>query len=99
MVIVKIGEGTMQARQIEIVTERGIWDSGVYKLFNSGFLPEDGTDKKPEPTDENNPDFLGTINLNKENATWAYSGKHLSSEEQKEIADFIMDYQVPDSVY
>ena len=52
-----------------------------------------------EPVYKNDPNFLGEINVNKENARWEYRGKLLLPDEQKEVAEFILDYQAPDSVY
>ena len=98
MVILKVNTGTGAEREVEIVTERGLWESGIYKIFNAHFLDESA--KEPiEPKDKNDPNFLGEINVNKENADWEYRGKQLSSDEQREVAEFILDYHAPDSVY
>ena len=98
MVILKVNTGTDAEREVEIVTERGLWESGIYKIFNAHFLSE--TAPEPgEPRDKNDPNFLGEINVNRENAHWEYRGGQLQPDEQKEVAEFILDYQAPDSVY
>jgi hypothetical protein len=98
MVILKVNTGTDAEREVEIVTERGLWESGIYKIFNARFLGE-SAQELIEPKDKSDPNFLGEINVNKENADWEYRGKQLSSDEQKEVAEFILDYHAPDSVY
>ncbi|MFA6083138.1 hypothetical protein [Mucilaginibacter sp.] len=98
MVILKVNSGTDAEREVEIVTERGLWESGIYKIFNARFLTKSAREPV-EPGDKNDPNFLGEINVNKENARWEYRGKLLLPDEQKEVAEFILDYQAPDSVY
>jgi hypothetical protein len=98
MVILKVNTGTDAEREVEIVTERGLWESGVYKIFNAHFLDE-YAQKPNEPIDKSDPNFLGELNVNKENADWEYRGKKLTFVEQREVAEFILDYQAPDSVY
>ena len=98
MVILKVNTGTDAEREVEIVTERGLWESGIYKIFNARFLGE-SAQELIEPKDKSDPNFLGEINVNKENADWEYRGKQLSSDEQREVAEFILDYHAPDSVY
>jgi hypothetical protein len=98
MVILKVNTGTDAEREVEIVTERGLWESGVYKIFNAHFLDK-YAHKPNEPIDKNDPNFLGELNVNKENADWEYRGKKLTFVEQREVAEFILDYQAPDSVY
>ncbi|WP_374949331.1 hypothetical protein [Mucilaginibacter sp.] len=98
MVVLKVNQGTTNEREVEIVTARGLWETGIYKLFNADFLTDDHREFI-EHVDENDPNFLGEMNVNKENADWEYRGKQLSADEQKEIADFILDYQPPDGVY
>jgi len=96
MVIVKIGAGDKE-REVEIVNEKGIWESGNYHLFSSLFLDSGNT--TPEPHDVHRPNFLGALNIDKEKERWDYKGDQLTIHEQKEIAEFIMDYQAPDGVY
>ena len=97
MVILKINAGTPLEREVEIVNEAGTWQSGSYHLFTAHFLKKGS--KAPEPHDINSPNFLGEIAINKERASWNYTGEHLNSDEQKEVADFIIDYKAPDGVY
>ena len=96
MVIIKIG-GSEQEREVEIVNEKGTWGSGVYKIFRAHFLKRN--QPSSEPHDPNSADFLGSLELNKENLSWLYQGDKLNTEEQKQIARFIFDYQPPDGVY
>ena len=99
MVILKVGKQD-QENQIEIVTEKGVWGSGIYKLFKAKFLnklsPREIT---TEPCDKNDPDFLGEIHIDREKEDWVYKGSKLNASVLKEIADFILDYKVPDAVY
>ena len=98
MVILKIATGTEQEREVEIVTERGIWDSGNYMIFEAHFFKE-GEKTAPEPHDTNSPAFLGLFIIDKEKDFWAFKGSKLSHEEQEQVAKFILDYQPPDGVY
>ena len=97
MVIIKIGTGD-QEREVEIVDEKGTWQSGIYHIFESAFL-ENKSNNPPEPHDINSPNFLGEMSIEKEKGTWAYSGNELNEEEQEEVALFIIDYKAPDGVY
>ena len=96
MVILKIGTGSKE-REVEIVNEKGIWENGNYHVFSSGFL--DGGNIAPEPHDISSASFLGELNINKEKERWDYKGDKLNADEQKKVAEFIMDYQAPDGVY
>jgi hypothetical protein len=97
MVILKINAGTPLEREVEIVNEAGTWANGNYHLFTAHFLKKGSN--APEPHDINSPNFLGEIAINKEKASWNYNGDNLNSDEQKEVADFIIDYKAPDGVY
>ena len=98
MVITKIGIDTVEERTIEIVNEKGTWESGNYHLFASAFLNTKGN-KSPEPHDINSANFLGEVNVDKEKGSWNYTGNKLNTDEQKQIANFILDYNAPDGVY
>ncbi|MBD1391999.1 hypothetical protein [Mucilaginibacter glaciei] len=98
MVILKISADTPEEREVEIVTERGLWETGIYKIFGVSD-PNGALRESKESADKSDPDFLGEFNVNKENADWEYRGEKISDDEQKEIADFILDYQPPDGVY
>ncbi len=97
MIIVKIAADTQQEREIEIVNEKGTWDSGSYHLFSAIFLKEDKP--TPEPHDINSSKFLGEVIIDKAKGYWEYKGDKLNLDEQKQIANFILDYQAPDGVY
>ncbi len=97
MVILKINVGTPHEREEEIVNEAGTWESGNYHLFSAHFLREGKS--PPEPHDINNSNFLGAIDIDKAKAIWKYNGNKLNHDEQKELADFIIDYEAPDGVY
>ena len=100
MVILKLGTENEPERQVEIVTERGVWGSGPYKIFASSFLNKlYHKDIPNEPTDSNDPNFLGEINIDKEQEKWEYKGTKLKMPELKKIVDFIFDYKAPDAVY
>ena len=100
MVILKVGKGQDQENQIEIVTEKGVWGSGIYRLFKARFLNSLSPKEIPrEPSDVNGPDFLGEIHVDREKEDWFYKGSKLNAPVLKEIADFILDYKVPDAVY
>jgi hypothetical protein len=100
MVILKVNAEEDKVQQVEIVSERGVWGNGVYKIFNAIFLDKaTSKDIANEPSDENDPNFLGKININKEKEDWVYKGRKLSHSVQKQIADFIFDYKAPDAVY
>ncbi|TWR31437.1 hypothetical protein FPZ43_02880 [Mucilaginibacter pallidiroseus] len=100
MVILKVGKQDQDENQIEIVSERGVWGSGIYNLFKAKFLnalsPREITN---EPTDKNDPSFLGEIHVDSEREKWEYKGNKLNASVLKEIADFILDYKAPDAVY
>ncbi len=98
MVILKIGTGTEQEREVEIVNEEGTWQSGIYHIFASAFLPNKNNNP-PEPHNVNSPNFLGEMNIEKGKGTWTYKGNKLNDDEQKEVALFIIDYSAPDGVY
>ncbi len=98
MVILKINAETQQEREVEIVNEKGTWDSGSYHLFAAVFLTEKHK-PTPEPHDINSSKFLGEVIIDKAKAYWEYKGDKLNPDEQKQIADFILDYQAPDGVY
>jgi hypothetical protein len=42
---------------------------------------------------------LGELNVEKGKGTWTYKGDKLDKEEQKQVAEFIIDYSAPDGVY
>ena len=98
MVILKIGTGADKERDVEIVNEKGIWESGNYPIFSSAFLHDTGNNP-PEPHNVNSPNFLGEMIIEKEKNTWAYKGDKLDKEEQQQVAKFIIDYSAPDGVY
>ncbi len=98
MVILKTGAGTVNEREVEIVNEKGTWQSGSYTIFASAFLKEKGSTMK-EPQDVNSPAYLGEMYIDKNNGDWRYNGKQLQPGEQKEVADFILDYIPPDGVW
>jgi hypothetical protein len=96
MVILKIGSHE-QEQEVEIVNEKGTWESGSYKIFNAHFLK--GNKTSLEPHNVNSAEYLGNLEINKETQDWLYHGDKLNAEEQKQIAQFIFDYQPPDGVY
>lgn len=99
MVILKTGTGTVHEREVEIVNPKGTWHNGDYEIYAAAsFLPEHGN-KTAEPRDVNSPDYLGQLNIQKDDAVWIYQGEKLNTDEQKEIANFIIDYTAPDAVY
>ncbi len=96
MVILKINPDTPEEREVKIISDSGTWDSGSYHIYAAASLDDiEGT----EPHDRNNPDYLGELIVDKEKAFWEYKQSVLQPEEQKEIANFVMDYQAPDGVY
>ena len=97
MVIIKIGTGSHQ-RELEIVNEKGDWANGSYHLFAAHFVHE-GAKLDSEPHDTKKANFLGELIIDKDDATWDYNGDKLNTGEQKQIADFILDYSAPDGVY
>ncbi|HEK20064.1 MULTISPECIES: hypothetical protein [unclassified Mucilaginibacter] len=100
MVILKLVTGNEPEKHVEIVSERGVWGSGLYKIFSSRFLNKFiHKDIPNEPMDENDPNFLGEINIDKEKEKWEYKGTKLKIPELKKIVDFIFDYKAPDAVY
>jgi hypothetical protein len=100
MVILKVGTENELEKHVEIVTERGVWGSGAYKIFAAKLLNKFYHKDLPnEPTDSNDPNFLGEININKEEEKWEYKGTKLKMPELKKIVDFIFDYNAPDAVY
>jgi len=99
MVILKLNPGTDTEHEVEIVNEKGTWESGNYLVFKAHFMTEG--DVTPEPHNINSPNFLGEINIDKKDndPSWQYNGDKLPADEQKQVAEFILDYQVPDAVY
>nr|WP_067053836.1 hypothetical protein [Mucilaginibacter sp. L294] len=100
MVILKVGIENETEKHVEIVTERGVWGSGAYKIFAAKLLNKlYHKDVPHEPTDSNDPNFLGEISIDKEKEKWEYKGTKLKMPELKKIVDFIFDYNAPDAVY
>ncbi|MFD0793725.1 hypothetical protein ACFQZX_08855 [Mucilaginibacter litoreus] len=100
MVILKVGTENDTEKHVEIVTEKGVWGSGLYKIFSAKFLNKLAHKEIPnEPMDENDPNFLGAITIDKEKEKWEYKGSKLKIPELKKIVDFIFDYKAPDAVY
>ncbi|MFD0767268.1 hypothetical protein ACFQZI_20600 [Mucilaginibacter lutimaris] len=100
MVILKVGTENEPEKHVEIVSERGVWGSGAYKIFAAKFLSRlSHKDVPNEPTDSNDPNFLGEISIDQEEEKWEYKGTKLKIPELKKIVDFIFDYKAPDAVY
>lgn len=100
MVILKVGTENDPEKQVEIVSERGVWGSGAYRIFAAKFINKFSHKDLPvEPSDTNDPNFLGEINIDKEKEKWEYKGTKLKIPELKKIVDFIFDYNAPDAVY
>ena len=100
MVILKVGKGNDHENQIEIVSEKGVWGSGVYRLFKAKFLNKQSpVEITNEPSDKDDPSFLGEIHIDSDKEDWKYTGTKLNTATLKEIANFILDYKVPDAVY
>lgn len=97
MVIIKIGTGNDE-RELEIVNEKGDWATGSYHLFSAHFVHE-GAKLESEPHNIKSSKFLGELIVDKGAATWKYNGDKLNAGEQKQVADFILDYSAPDGVY
>ena len=98
MVIIKTGTDTTNERELEIVNEKGDWANGSYHLFAAAFMHK-GEEITAEPHDIKGPGFLGEVIVDKDKEYWEYNGDKLNSEEQKQVAEFILDYQAPDGVY
>jgi hypothetical protein len=98
MVILKINTKTTHERELEIVNEKGDWANGSYHLFSAHFVHE-GVNPESEPHDINSSRFLGELIIDKDDASWRYRGDKLNPDEQKHVADFILDYSAPDGVY
>ena len=96
MVILKINADTPQERDVKIISDDGTWDTGTYHIYAASSFD----DIEPlEPRDKTSTDYLGELLLDKKKTFWNYKQSALQPEEQKEIADFVMDYQAPDGVY
>lgn len=98
MVILKVNAADSAEREIAIVSESGLWKNGIYLIFDGNSLSAD-VRHSDDAIEKSDPGFLGEFNINKEKANWEYRGKSLSDPEQKEVANFIIDYQAPDAVY
>ncbi|MCR8561850.1 hypothetical protein KXD93_29615 [Mucilaginibacter sp. BJC16-A38] len=98
MVIIKTGTDITNERELEIVNEKGDWANGSYHLFAARFMNKD-SEVVPEPHDIKGTSFLGEIIVDKDKEYWEYKGDKLNSDEQKQVAEFILDYQAPDGVY
>jgi hypothetical protein len=98
MVIIKTGIDASNERELEIVNERGDWANGSYHLFAATFMHK-GDKISAEPHDVKGPGFLGEVIIDKEKGYWEYKGDKLNNGEQKQVAEFILDYQAPDGVY
>ncbi len=96
MVVIKINADTQQEREVKIVSDDGTWKSGSYHIYKAKSLDDIETG---EPEDTNTPDYLGKLILDKEKSTSQFETGNLTSEEQQEIATFVMDYTAPDGVY
>ena len=98
MVIVKLISNDGKEQEVEIVNEKGTWQSGSYHIFSSAFLPET-ENNPPEPHNINSKNFLGEMSIEKDKGAWVYNGNRLDASEQQQVAKFILDYMPPDGVY
>ncbi|MFD2147918.1 hypothetical protein [Mucilaginibacter antarcticus] len=96
MVVLKINAGTPSEREVKIINDKGTWDSGVYHIYAAASLDDIQIE---EPHDKNRLDYWGELNVDKEQARWDYTETRLNPDEQKEIAEFVIDYKAPDGVY
>jgi len=96
MVVLKINAYTPQEREVKIVSDKGTWVSGAYQIYTATSLDDIQTD---EPHDKAGADYLGELVLDKEKSFWEFKQSALTPDEQKEIADFVLDYEAPDGVY
>lgn len=96
MVVLKINADTPQEREVKIVSDKGTWESGTYHVFPATSLDDIQT-ADPKATDSSK--VLAELSINKENMSWIYDHSQLSADEEKEIAEFVMDYTAPDGVY
>ncbi|MES2809275.1 MAG: hypothetical protein V4619_11645 [Bacteroidota bacterium] len=96
MVVLKISADTGNEREVKIINDKGTWDSGVYQIYAATSLDDIQTE---EPHDKNRLDYLGELNIDKEKASWDYKETTLNADEQKEVAEFVIDYNAPDGVY
>ena len=96
MVVLKINADSPQEREVKIVSDSGTWGSGVYQIYTAKSLDDIQTD---EPHDKAGADYLGELLLDKEKTLWEFKQSTLNPDEQKEIADFVLDYEAPDGVY
>jgi len=96
MVVLKISVDTPQEREVKIVSDNGTWESGAYHIYAATSLDDINTD---EPHDKSRADYLGELILDKEKTIWEFRQSRLTLEEEKEVADFVMDYEAPDGVY
>ncbi|MCR8559772.1 hypothetical protein KXD93_19130 [Mucilaginibacter sp. BJC16-A38] len=79
--------------------EKGLRNTGTYKLFKDGFgeestlftEPLETTDPNTDLADNLNPDYLGKITFDGQ-SHWHYSDGLLSLDEQKQAATCILKY-------
>jgi hypothetical protein len=96
MVVLKISADTPNEREVKIINDKGTWDSGIYHIYAAASLDDIQTE---DPHDKNGLDYLGELNIDKEKALWDYTEIKLNADEQKEVAEFVIDYKAPDGVY
>ena len=100
-VTLTIHEGSSRKIIIEPVLskgEQGLSGTGIYNIYKDIFDDETALFTEPREisdfnnglTDENNPDYLGTLRL--ENGEWFYNGDLLSGEEIKQAAGYIQNH-------
>jgi hypothetical protein len=96
MVVLKINAESPQEREVKILSDNGTWGSGSYHIYAARSLDDiqilESEDKDPS-------EHLGELLLDKEKNQWSFNQTSLEADEQKEIADFVMDYNAPDGVY
>ncbi len=90
-------DGSTRSIIIEPVLKHNLADTGVYKIYKTSIDNESTLfteeleiyETQASLPDNDNPDYLGTINFLPNHKHWDYNGDLLSKAEQQQIANFL----------
>lgn len=97
--ILKHADGSLRNIIIEPLLLPDLSEKGIYKIYKTSidnesalFTEELEIDEgRPALPDEANPDYLGTLEIEPMRLQWKYTGDLLNADEQKQVANFIID--------
>jgi hypothetical protein len=95
----KHADGSSRNILIEPLLNPDLSEKGIYKIYKTSTDNESALfteeleilEGKPALADEANPDYLGSMQIESTHLLWKYTGDLLSPDEQKKVANFIID--------